>query len=118
MDARPAPSAGQGLPFPTMRVPYLGRYRYVYDFERHAACAGEVVTVFGSAASISPAVIILRRSTVLDEMRAYPIVAPDNPLPDPVRVGRWHVSISIVSHCANREWAAPVAHFDIAVVGS
>jgi len=70
LDARAAPSAGQGLPIPTMPVPYLGRYRYVYDFERHAACAGEVVTVFESADSASPALVTRRRTTVLDEVRA------------------------------------------------
>ena len=109
---------GLGPPFPTMRVPYKGRYRYLYDFERHEACAGEVVTVFESADPVSPAVVTLRRPTVLDEVRTYPNVAPDNPMPDSVRVGLWHVSISIVSHCANREWTDPVAEFDIEVTGS
>ncbi|MDP4024470.1 hypothetical protein Q8W71_17735 [Methylobacterium sp. NEAU 140] len=107
-----------GPPFPVPRIPYRGRYSYVYDLERHEACPGEVVTTFESAEFVSPAVVTTRRPAVLEEVRAYPNVAPDNPLPDAVRPGRWRMTVSLVSHCANREWTDPIAEFEIEVTGS
>lgn len=109
---------GQGTPFPVQHAPYRGRYGYVYDLERHEACPGEVVTIFETVDTVTPAVVTVRKPSILEDVRAYPNLQIDNPLPDSVRPGRWHVNISIVSHCANREWTDPVTEFDIEVAGS
>ena len=106
---------GKTAPFPVLRVPYHGRYRYAYDLERHEACPGEIVTIFESADPVSPAIVTVRKPAVLDEVRLYPNVAPDNPLPDAVRPGLWHLTVSIISHCANREWTDPITEFSIEV---
>lgn len=98
----------------TTRVPYGGRYGYTYDLDRHEACPGEIVAIFESA-DPSPAVVTVRKPSVLTEIRPFPAVVIDNPLPEAVRPGRWHLTTAMVSHCANREWTDPIAEIDIEV---
>lgn len=100
----------------TTRVPYGGRYGYTYDLDRHEACPGEIVAIFESA-DPSPAVVTVRKPSVLTEVRLFPGIVIDNPLPEAVRPGRWHLNTAMVSHCANRERTDAIAEFDIEVTG-